>query len=111
MHEIREVLGEEGTDNNNISKMETHNVRRFDESLEVSDEIMVAGDDLVIEISAKKFFLALKLMSRQCNLAGECGTYPNTHSREYDQEVPPHCAEGSDITNVVIDREDYIMLS
>ncbi|KAK7827998.1 hypothetical protein U0070_013624, partial [Myodes glareolus] len=91
VHEIRKVLGEEETDNNNISKMENHNVRRFDEILEVSDEIM-------------------KLMSRQCNLAGKCGTFPNAHPREYNQEAPPHCAECSDITNIVIDREDYIML-
>lgn len=58
MHEIREVLGEEETDNNNISKMENHNVRRFDEILEVSDVIMVSGGDLTIEISSGKFFLA-----------------------------------------------------
>lgn len=58
MHEIRKVLGEEETDNNNISKMENHNVRRFDEILEVSDEIMVAGGNLAIEISSGKFFLA-----------------------------------------------------
>lgn len=58
MHEIREVLGEEETDNNNISKMENHNVRRFDEILKVSDVIMVAGSDLAIEISSGKFFLA-----------------------------------------------------
>lgn len=50
-------------------------------------------------------------MSRQCNLAGKCGTYPNAHPREYNQEAPRHCAECSDITNIVIDREDYIMLS
>lgn len=58
MHVIREVLGEEETDNNNISKMENHNVRRFDEILKVSDVIMVAGSDLAIEISSGKFFLA-----------------------------------------------------
>lgn len=35
----------------------------------------------------------------------------HAHAREYDQEATPHCAEGSDITNIVIEREDYIMLS
>ncbi|KAM7322008.1 hypothetical protein ACRRTK_018849 [Alexandromys fortis] len=35
VHDIREVLGEEETDNN-ISKIENHNVHRFDEILEAS---------------------------------------------------------------------------
>lgn len=112
VHQIREIVAEEGGRTAIISKIEArYAIKNLADIIAVSDGLMVARGDLGVEIPAEEVPVVQKRIIEECRAAGKTVIVATEMLESMIHNPRPTRAETSDVANAIFEGTDAVMLS